>query len=365
MIIGEWENPRPERGNLSQGDGIRGGMGYQFLPPLSDDERKALRESIETFGVLHHVVTDEDGAIIDGHHRAEVAAELGIEYPTTVLPGLSEEEKIETALTLNLGRRHLDLEDKQALVADLRERGLSVRWISEKTGIPKSTVHRYSQRVPGGTPEYVGGRDGKTYQAEQGRKRFDPVKHLEALVEAIPAFFDPRDDHPADPEYQSMAGRSWRTMGTMAASIPGVSLSGHCLGCDITWRMAYTLVAITERERHHHKWLREFGESHGLPLDLLKNLVTVADRFRHDPMANLETKEDRIALGELERWRLGVDNESGPWAVGADDLALIDACYWGVSATGEQIEELIAEAEEWLAAGHPSVLHGPSLESYQ
>jgi len=140
-------------------------MGYQFLPPLSDDERKALRESIETFGVLHQVVTDEDGTIIDGHHRAEVAAELGIEYSTTVLPGLSEEEKIETALTLNLGRRHLDLEEKRVLVADLRERGLSVRWISEKTGIPKSTVHRYSRRVPGGTPEYVGGRDGKTYRS--------------------------------------------------------------------------------------------------------------------------------------------------------------------------------------------------------
>ncbi len=57
---------------------------YQFLPPLSADEREALRESIATFGVLQAVITDETGNVLDGHHRAEIAAELGIEYPTKV-----------------------------------------------------------------------------------------------------------------------------------------------------------------------------------------------------------------------------------------------------------------------------------------
>jgi len=148
------------------GAGVLGVNRYQFLPPLTDEERASLTESIGTFGVLQPVITDEDGNILDGHHRAEIAAALGVECPRSVLAGLSEEQKIETAVVLNLARRHLDAEQKQALVAELRTRGLSIRWISERTGIPKSTVHRFSAAVPDGTPEYVGGLDGKRYRAQ-------------------------------------------------------------------------------------------------------------------------------------------------------------------------------------------------------
>jgi hypothetical protein len=138
---------------------------YQLLPPLTGDERESLRQSIETFGVLQPVVIDEDGRIIDGHHRAELAAELGRPCPTTTVAGLSEEQKLETALVLNLGRRHLSAEQKRDLVVGLRQRGLSVRWISEHTGIPKSTVGRQIAGVPSGTPERIQGRDGKVYEA--------------------------------------------------------------------------------------------------------------------------------------------------------------------------------------------------------
>lgn len=138
---------------------------YQFLPPLTPEERASLRDSIATFGILQPVIVDDDCNILDGNHRAEIAGELGIDYPTIALPGLSEEQKIEQSLALNLGRRHLTPEQKQAVIRDLRARGLSVRWISEKTGIPRSTVHRLAEGVPNGTPEYVGGRDGKRYRA--------------------------------------------------------------------------------------------------------------------------------------------------------------------------------------------------------
>jgi ParB-like chromosome segregation protein Spo0J len=149
---------------------------YQFLPPLSRDERQALAESIKTFGVLQPVITDEAGNVIDGHHRAEIATEAGADYPRTVLPGLTEEQKVEQALILNLGRRHLSGDQKRQLVTDLRERGLSIRWISEKTGIPKSTVQRLAG-VPGGTPEYVTGQDGKRYRATR-----DEEAEVRALV---------------------------------------------------------------------------------------------------------------------------------------------------------------------------------------
>ena len=139
---------------------------YQLLPPLTAEERAALIESIGTFGILQPIIVDEAGNVIDGHHRAEIAAELGVDCPRVTVPGLAEDQKLEQALMLNMARRHLDAEQKQALARDLRSRGLSLRWISERTGIPRSTVHRLTEGVPNGTPEYVGGRDGKRYRAE-------------------------------------------------------------------------------------------------------------------------------------------------------------------------------------------------------
>ena len=40
-----------------------------------------------------------------------------------------------------------------------------MRFISEHTGIPRATVHRYSSGVPSETPAYVTGKDGKSYRA--------------------------------------------------------------------------------------------------------------------------------------------------------------------------------------------------------
>lgn len=125
---------------------------FQLLPPLTADEYEALKANVAAVGILQPVITDERGEILDGHHRAQACDELGIEYPTVVLPGLSDDQKYEQALVLNLGRRHLTTEQKRDLVAKLAETGRAVRWIAKATGIPKSTVHRYLAPVPHGTP---------------------------------------------------------------------------------------------------------------------------------------------------------------------------------------------------------------------
>ena len=80
---------------------------YQVLPPLAPEARQALAEDIRRHGVLVAVEVDEEGNVLDGHHRVELAAELGIDYPVVVRSGLSETERVEHALRLNLLRRHL------------------------------------------------------------------------------------------------------------------------------------------------------------------------------------------------------------------------------------------------------------------
>jgi ParB-like chromosome segregation protein Spo0J len=87
------------------------------------DEYEALRENILEKGVIEPVITDEYGNIIDGHHRVRACKELGIEYPTRVIEGLSEEQKQDLSVELNMHRRHLTKEQKRELPVALRGRG--------------------------------------------------------------------------------------------------------------------------------------------------------------------------------------------------------------------------------------------------
>src|SRR4051794_30564891 len=61
------------------------------LPPLSAEELAGLRASIALHGVLVPIMLAEDGRIIDGSNRKEIADELGVECPEVVQAGLEED----------------------------------------------------------------------------------------------------------------------------------------------------------------------------------------------------------------------------------------------------------------------------------
>ena len=83
------------------------GPKYQPLPPLSEDEYAALKEDIRVNGLTYPIQVDENGNIIDGHHRKQICDELGIEPGyETVAAGLDDEAKWDMALRLNNNRRH-------------------------------------------------------------------------------------------------------------------------------------------------------------------------------------------------------------------------------------------------------------------
>lgn len=118
-------------------------MKYQVMPPLSADEYAELKADIQARGVLVPVEYDEDGEVLDGHHRVQICEELGItEWPRVVRLGLSEAGKLTHARQLNLARRHLDREQKRALIAQqLRETPqLSNRQIARDLGCDDKTV---------------------------------------------------------------------------------------------------------------------------------------------------------------------------------------------------------------------------------
>ena len=152
---------------------------YQWLSPLGDAEYAALRESIQSYGVMVPVVVDEDGCVIDGYHRVKVCLELGIDWPRTVLSGLSEAESWDRARDLNDARRHLTASQRKAVLIRLNERmqGKSLRLRAGKLGLSRETVRRMDAQSASGllsdTPEpeaFRTGTDGKQYRATRPRQ---------------------------------------------------------------------------------------------------------------------------------------------------------------------------------------------------
>ena len=139
---------------------------YQVMPPLSSEEYQELHESIKAEGVLEPIHVDEEGVVIDGHHRSKIANELGVPCPVITHDDLSESQKRSLAFTLNLKRRHLNREQRTALAAEslrldpmasnsthAQRTGMSdktVKKIREREGIPepREAIRQYAQEHP-------------------------------------------------------------------------------------------------------------------------------------------------------------------------------------------------------------------------
>lgn len=139
----------------------------QPFPALDSATEAALRASIERFGVLVPVVHDQDGRILDGHHRSRLADQLGIPYRVDVREVASDDEAQEIARTLNADRRHLRPEQRRPIVKALREDGHSLRAIGGALGISQTQVANDLEGVNRLTPDRVEGQDGKSYPASR------------------------------------------------------------------------------------------------------------------------------------------------------------------------------------------------------
>lgn len=169
---------------------------YQVMPDLSVEEYEQMKADIAERGVQVPVEYDEDGNILDGHHRVRACVELGLkEWPRVVRIGLSEEQKFEHAITLNLTRRHLSREQRRELVVSLRQRGWSLRRIATRLDVPKSTIHDdvseigHLNELSQSLPPTVTGADGKQYPA---------IRAAVSDQQDLPDMYDDRRIHPRD-----------------------------------------------------------------------------------------------------------------------------------------------------------------------
>jgi ParB-like chromosome segregation protein Spo0J len=152
---------------------------YQVMPPLSAEDRDALKESIRANGVLVPVEEDEHANILDGYHRVELWHELRAEgvrlpdYPRIIRPGLTDAEKRAHARALNLSRRHLTREQRRQLIEDqLRETPeRSDNQIADALGVDDKTVAKRRQHLEATSEipklERTVGADGKSRPARR------------------------------------------------------------------------------------------------------------------------------------------------------------------------------------------------------
>ena len=143
---------------------------YQLLDPLSEEDLAALEADILERGVLVAIEFDEDGNVLDGHHRLMICNKHDItDYPRIVREGWTEEQKRTHSRRMNLARRQLSRAQKRRLIEDeLRETPTSSNGkIAKLLGVDPKTVASSRNRLAAGgeIPDVttVSGADGKTY----------------------------------------------------------------------------------------------------------------------------------------------------------------------------------------------------------
>jgi N6-adenosine-specific RNA methylase IME4 len=150
---------------------------YQLLPPLSPEDRASLEASIIAHGVLVPVEYDENGNILDGHHRVAICESLGlVDWPRFIRRGLSEPEKRTLAREFNISRRHLSTSQKQAVIeGQIRDTpSLSARAIAAMLAVDHKTVGAVRERLEstGEIPQL------EATTGKDGRERRKPVKTM-------------------------------------------------------------------------------------------------------------------------------------------------------------------------------------------
>jgi hypothetical protein len=165
------------------------------MPP---DQFEALKADISERGVLTPIDVDEQGFILDGHHRYRACCELGIEdFPTIVRPALTEADKRMFARKANMLRRHLTRAQLRQIISDqLRD---TPEWannrIAQELGADSKTVQSVRQRLEATSEipkfEKLIGADGKARTLK--RKPAVMVNSMEELRKVLQRIEDGSD----------------------------------------------------------------------------------------------------------------------------------------------------------------------------
>ena len=155
-------------------------MKYQVMPPLTTEEKEALRASIEMEGVRDPIIVDENGSILDGHHRYEIDPDA----PRKVIEGLTEAEKLAFAIRSNMARRNMSPAQKKEVQRKQKETAKKLREqdpvtftnavVGAMLGVDESTIRYWlnkdtsNRELPKACSQKLETPQAETVQEEEG-----------------------------------------------------------------------------------------------------------------------------------------------------------------------------------------------------
>ena len=151
-----------------------------LVHPLSEEEYNSVKQSIEKEGQYYPIIVNQDGIILDGHHRYKICKELGIE-PQFFIRNFKDslEEKL-FVLQGNLQRRQLNNFQKtelalksKSIVEEVARRNMSLGG----SGKGKGSKH-LEPLGEKGVAEEIGKLAGVSHET---------VRKVEKIIECFPA----------------------------------------------------------------------------------------------------------------------------------------------------------------------------------
>jgi ParB/RepB/Spo0J family partition protein len=122
---------------------------YDFLRPLTSEEYDGLKASIKSTGQMFPIIHDQDGVIIDGHHRTRACAELGLKPLVEVRSYPTPEARLEAVIAANLHRRQSTHDDRKRLAEHLyTAHGMTMDAIARILGVSQQTISNDLETLP-------------------------------------------------------------------------------------------------------------------------------------------------------------------------------------------------------------------------
>ena len=247
---------------------------YQLFPDMPPEQFEALKADIAERGIVTPIDVDEDGNILDGHHRARAWQELqkNEELPTVVRAGLSEDEKRTFARKANVLRRHLTRDQLRELIEQqLRDTpNFANSRIAQSLGVDDKTVASSRERLEATSeiPRFdkLVGADGKARRNPAPRaKSTASKKALDAVDQMAASFGRALGDGATLPEGVQIAlfkaGIPAGSVRVMAGSPPLKQRTAEDLTAWRSFIAALVVVAGADDESayEHVRWLDRNG----------------------------------------------------------------------------------------------------------
>ncbi len=110
------------------------------FPMLPEDELQELAADIKANGLIHPIVLDEDGALIDGRNRLAACRMAGVEPTFTSINGA---DPVAYILSANVARRNLTKGQRAMAGAMIRKQSLQThRELGDAIGVSKNDNNR-------------------------------------------------------------------------------------------------------------------------------------------------------------------------------------------------------------------------------